>query len=368
MTTQHHPSFEDLSDSELLLEIKRLAHGERAATALLIRCLAEVDARRLYLSQGCPSLFVYCTRVLHLSEHAAYGRIEAARAARKFPRILRLLEEGAITLTTVTLLGPHLTPENHASTLESAHHRNKREVEELVARLRPVPDVPTVLRKLPGANRGTTTDAPSSVTPGTAIHCPAASPCLPSEGSSSPSPSRPQPPAVVKPLSPERYKLQVTLERESYERLQRARDLMRHAVPTGDLSEILDRAVRALLKELERRKYAAVQGCRPSSKRVQNHVRTIPAAVRREVWERDKGSCAFVGSEGRCGEAGFLEFHHVVPFAEGGAATVENMQLRCRARNAYEAEQWFSVIREPKPQFAVAERLGPGPSRDIQVN
>jgi hypothetical protein len=86
----------------------------------LIVALAEVDARWPYLGEGCSSLFVYCTRVLHLSEHAAYGRIEAARAARKFPLILELLVEGALTLTAVTLLTPHLTPENAAQILDRA--------------------------------------------------------------------------------------------------------------------------------------------------------------------------------------------------------------------------------------------------------
>ena len=59
-----------LSDDELLKEVARLADPERSATAHLIVALAEIDARRLCLSQGWSSLFVYCTRVLHLSEHA----------------------------------------------------------------------------------------------------------------------------------------------------------------------------------------------------------------------------------------------------------------------------------------------------------
>jgi hypothetical protein len=63
--------------------VKTLAADERQATARLIAGLAELDARRLYLGEGCPSLFAYCTQVLHLSEHAAYGRIEAARTARR---------------------------------------------------------------------------------------------------------------------------------------------------------------------------------------------------------------------------------------------------------------------------------------------
>jgi len=61
--------------------------------------------------------------------------------------------------------------------------------------------------------------------------------------------------------------------------------------------------------------------------------------VRRGVWERDGGRCGFVGEGGRCAEQDFLEFHHVVPHAAGGPATVDNIQLRCRAHNAYESEQ-----------------------------
>ena len=69
--------------------------------------------------------------------------------------------------------------------------------------------------------------------------------------------------------------------------------------------------------------------------------RHIPAAVKREVWQRDQGRCAFVGTRGRCRETGFLEFHHVQPYAEGGPANVENIQLRCRAHNLYEASLLF---------------------------
>ncbi len=72
------PSVSHLSDEQLLAEIKTLADVERSATAALVRLLAELYARRLYLRESCSSLFTYCTRVLHLSEHAAYGRIEAA--------------------------------------------------------------------------------------------------------------------------------------------------------------------------------------------------------------------------------------------------------------------------------------------------
>jgi len=87
-------SFADLSDGDLLATVHRLAIDERRATASLIASLAELDERRLYLAEGYSSLFTYCTRVLHLSEHAAYGRIEAARVARKYPVFLERLAAG----------------------------------------------------------------------------------------------------------------------------------------------------------------------------------------------------------------------------------------------------------------------------------
>jgi len=98
-----------LSDDDLLAEVARLAASERAATVRLIAALTEVDSRRLYLGQGCSSLFVYCTTLLRLSEHAAYGRIEAARAARRFPVLLEMLAFGELTLTSLCLVAPHLT-------------------------------------------------------------------------------------------------------------------------------------------------------------------------------------------------------------------------------------------------------------------
>src|SRR6188508_94329 len=108
-----HTTNGSLSDPDLVDEVKRLTANERHATAQLIAALGEFDARRLYLGQGCSSLFTYCTQVLHLSEHAAYLRIEAARAGRKWPTILELLAEGALHLTAIGLLAPHLTAENH---------------------------------------------------------------------------------------------------------------------------------------------------------------------------------------------------------------------------------------------------------------
>ena len=63
--------------------------------------------------------------------------------------------------------------------------------------------------------------------------------------------------------------------------------------------------------------------------------------MKREAWRRDDGRCAYTGRDGRCTERSFLEYHHVQPYAAGGAATAANIELRCRAHNAYEASLFF---------------------------
>jgi hypothetical protein len=161
-------SLRRLSDDELVARLKSLAARERRATALVVAHLAELDARDLHLRAGCPSLFIYCRDVLALSEHEAYNRMEVARTGRRFPVVFDLLAEGSVNLTTVRLLGPHLTAENHAKVLEAARGKRKSEVEEIVARLAPRLDVPPSVRKLParsGFPEGASSVTSSEVNP-----------------------------------------------------------------------------------------------------------------------------------------------------------------------------------------------------------
>jgi hypothetical protein len=343
-----------LSDRELLVQLKSIVQSEREATAALVAHLSELDQRCLHLAEGCSSLFTYCTYVLHFSEHAAYGHVEAARTARKFPVLLDLLASGAVSLPAVGLLAPHLTPENHRGLLDAARWRSKRQVEELVARIRPQPPVPPSIRRLPvprtapavpvvGAENARPPDIgaiappppPSSSAP-PAVVPPALGP---------PAPHRP----VVSPLAPERYKVQFTATAAMYEKLRRAQDLLRHQIPDGDPAAVLDRALTVLLQHLARSKWAATDRPREGHAPAAGS-RHIPAAVRRAVWERDGGSCAFVGQNGRrCGERGFVEFHHASPHGDGGEATTDNIELRCRAHNQYEAAMYFGPPDAPGP-------------------
>lgn len=273
-------SYRLLSDEQLLTEVQTVAARERTATATVVAALAEVDARTLYLAQGMSSLHAYCTEVLHMSDGAAFRRIRAARAAIRFPVILDHLADGSLSLTTVTILAPSLTDENSTALLDAARHKSRREVERQVAALHPErEDLITVVMRL---------------------------------------------------------------RRESFERLRRAQDLLRHVVPNGDVGTIVDRALVLLIADLERKKLAQVTRPRRARK-LSPGSRHIPAEIRRAVELRDRGRCAFVGAVGRCSATAGLEFHHVIPFAKGGAATIENIQLRCGAHNRFEAEREFGL-------------------------
>jgi hypothetical protein len=151
--------------------------------------------------------------------------------------------------------------------------------------------------------------------------------------------------AAVTPLWPDRYKLQLTIGGDTLEKLRLAKDMLGHALPSGDDAAVLDRALTALLVDLARKKFADTPKPRPS-RATNPRARAIPAAVKRAVWVRDLGRCAFIGTAGhRCNERRFVEFHHVDPHALGGEATVDNIALRCRRHNDYEGRLYFGKRR-----------------------
>jgi hypothetical protein len=378
-----------LSDRDLLARIDALAGHEREATAELVAHLAALDLRpSLYAARGYGSLFAYCTKVLHLSEDAACNRIDAARACRDFPIILELLASGSLTLTSVRMLRRHLTAENHEAVLARAANQKKEQIEALVAELAPAPDVVSCVRRLrvPRSMPGLPLEASK---PAAACLMETGAPGIPPSDSAGaarrppilaglhPTPTRP----IVRALAPERYRVQFTIGQEAYEKLRRVQALLRREIPSGDAGVIFECFIDVLLEKVERDKLgtrgkakASARARRrsadagpPAEGAYENRIRSgtdraasidivnravqrkglsrhIPNTVRRAVWFRDKAQCAFVADSGhRCTERTFLELHHIHPYALKGPATIENISLRCRRHNQYEAELVFGA-------------------------
>jgi hypothetical protein len=308
----------EVSDSELQGRLKDLLRAGSRTEARIVAHLAEVDARRLHLL-GSPSLFQYCLVELGLSESEAWYRICAARAGRKFPLVFELLEKRELNLTAVALLAKHLTLENHRELLSEARGQTKQQILESLARRWPKTDVSSHLRRIPS---GAVAAGPS---------------------------------ATLEPRSAETYCLQLSASRELKAKLERARDLMSHANPSGDLAVVVERALHLLLQKLKARRFgqtgkrnashldqtgeldvdvpeldadvfsqtndqtdASPEAGDPAATppRKRRHIRQ---EVRRQVAERDRERCCHVGPDGRrCEARAFLQLHHERPWALGG--------------------------------------------------
>ena len=346
-----------LSNDELMAAVARLAGDERVVTARLIAHLAEIDRRELYVPAGFASLYTYCREGLGFSEDAAYNRKTAAQVARRFSVVLDMLADGRLSLTALRLLAPVLTGANHGEALAAAIGRSRREVEEVVARLDPKPDVRSTVRKLPApavavperevretghpALFGGSTDEEAAPVPRTTVAA-----------------RRP----IVAPLAPERYRVQFTIGKAAERKLRRLQELLKREIPDGDPAVIFDRALTVLLEKVESRKHGVTARARtpkPDVPATAARSRHMPAAVRRDVVRRDAGRCAFVAVDGRrCTERAFIEYHHArTPYAHAGKATVENIALHCRTHNAYEGRRIFGpyLPREIKEARAAEE-------------
>jgi hypothetical protein len=347
-------SLSHLSDGELKRELASVTAQERSSTALVVAHIAEFETRRLYAPAGFPSMFEYCTRELHYSEQAALKRIRAARAARRFPEVLTALADGRLHLSAVVLLKPHLTRRNAAELLEAASFKTRYQIEQLLAHRFPKADVPTRLQPLAPAPSGSA--SAEQLSPGTVETFATANPLTPRPELTLPQPVTGAPPQQVSPetppetfpkvtpLAPERYALQVTIPKSTHDKLRRAQELLSHALPSRDLAQVLDRALDALIGQLQKRKYGATDRPRTGRQGKPTHKRCIPAHVKRVVRERDQDRCTFVGDTGRrCEARDFLEFDHVDAVARGGPSTEENVRLRCRSHNQYEAERAFGA-------------------------
>ena len=215
-----------LSDDELLVRLSNVLQDSRRVESVLVAHIAEVDARRLYAREASSSMFQYCVDVLHLSEAEAYLWIRAARASRKHPVLLTMLEDGRLHLSGIAELVPHLTDANCDELLARTTHKTKREILVLLAEIAPKSDVPPTIRKVPERRDSNEQQASQKRRPDAAREARTSSGETTASGQSSPDPptgAAPETPdkrAEVEPLSPARYRIQFTASTELHDKLQ----------------------------------------------------------------------------------------------------------------------------------------------------
>ena len=110
-------------------------------------------------------------------------------------------------------------------------------------------------------------------------------------------------------------------------------------MPDGDLAAIFERALDLLIERVKKQRFASGRSPRTPATTKPSESRHIPAAIRRAVYERDGGRCAFVDESGRrCPETGFLELDHIDGFARTRTHAADEMRLLCHAHNQHAAD------------------------------
>lgn len=280
-----------LPDTLLLHKLERSARFEAVRLQLFLAWLGEADRRKLAEVLGYSSTFDFCVRRLRLSEDESYRRIHAARAAVIRPELLSALADGQLTLTAISRIAPFVRRPDAPEIIARAAGRSARELEELLAPLRPEMakrDVVRVVAVVPPAGK-----------------VPALRVDFNFRGS----------PAL----------------RDAVERV---RDLLTHKYPYGSLDQIFLEVALDYLKRHDplRTEAAREPRAKPAT--------TITTAVRRRIWRRDGGRCSYVGVDGvRCLSRRFLEIDHATPRALGGGDEPANLRLLCRAHNDVERRE-----------------------------
>jgi len=335
-----------MNDDDLIASTRELALKSNGVEAELLLYLAEIDARKIYRERASSSMIAFCMREFNFSEGAAANRVFVARVARELPAVLEALRSGAVHLSGLRVLAPHLNQENHEKVLGQASGKSKREIEELAAALSPKPCVPDAVRKLP--NR----------------EIPLAAPAATARSETPPATNREQRRAIVAPLPADTYQIKFTGSRAFRDKLRQAQDLLRHCIPNGDLAEVFDKALDVLIAKVLKERFAV--GRKPRRAVAPGPVASpsheAPDAMKREVYERDEGRCAFVDEHGnRCPERGFLEFDHIEGYARTHVHDVKTIRLLCRVHNQLLAERLYGRrfmerLRQERKEAKVAAR------------
>src|SRR5262249_18892499 len=298
-----------LADHVLHNSLAAAIKNDRSTTVEMLALIAEADRRYSYRAHGYDSLAGYLVDNLGMSEDMVYKRIGAARAARDYPAIFPAVAEGRLHLTAILMLRPRLTRDNATELLAAAFGRSREQVELLIAERFPKADVPTTLMPIaasplePQSDASTFDMTPESSTQSVENTQSSLAPERVAPESSVPTSVAVVPPTPqrrVAPLSVGRYELRLTISQELHDKLRHAQELLSHSVPSGDIPQLLERAIDELIAKQEKRQLAVTERPR-GSRRSSHRPRHIAAEVKREVRKRDGGRCTFVSQDGhRC--------------------------------------------------------------------
>lgn len=335
-------AFQIPATSPALVDLARqlIADGN-VVLARLIRVLIEIEDRDVHQEDDeAMSMHEFCVVHLGMTKGSAYRRINAANMARRFPRLLPLIEAGQVSLSALVVLRDDLTEENFDQLIAETSGMSRREVEDHLrfkkGTTRPPP--PGTVRKLPTLDTRTTI---SAVVGG------------------------------PDPIEELRVAIKGVVDEQTGEMfdwicrnilqpkpLYAVDNGLRHSIRTtyfvmrkqraGARKKDIDAKVKATKTKTETETETAAEPAEPAEPANEPPPKLAKTsgrpslAVLRALYERDGEQCTHVSKSGRrCTKRDRLEPDHIISRALGGDDSLPNLRLRCRAHNQLEAEKTF---------------------------
>jgi 5-methylcytosine-specific restriction endonuclease McrA len=305
-----------------------LAKQHRKIESQLIQVLQQVDHCKLFKKLGVPSLFIYATQILGLSESVVYAFISVARRAKELPLLQTVIDRQELSVSKASRVVSSLKLENTKELVEFAKNHTLREIDFKIAEQNP--------QKARNEK--------------------------------------------ISPISEDQEEVRVVISKATLEKLKRAESLEAQKGKQLKLNEVIDTVLDVYLKHQDPVKKAerAQTGIlkanprnRPQSSEKQssnlNTRQPLTAAQKHAVFKRDQGKCTHVDLSGkRCNQDRWLELHHVHPVSLGGSNEPENLVILCSHHHdlahqlSLDIEGQVTWLRSPVMEYGFIEASAHG--------
>jgi hypothetical protein len=249
--------------NEIHARAKRLANSYTQASKDLISVLLEVDKTRAFEEKEHTHLTPYCIKFLNIDPDVTKTLVRIVRKSIDVPELAQAVIDGKIHVSNAKVISSVITPENKEEWIEKAAKLPKAKLEK----------------------------------------------------------------EISKSGGPDKKRVALDLPLETFEMLERARDLV--STKTSKF-ESFETTLETALEEYIHRHDPIEKANR--SKCPQGH--PSKTAVRHETNLKDDARCGWIFEDGtQCEERKWLQQHHIIAKADGGQDTVENMICLCAAHH-----------------------------------
>jgi hypothetical protein len=294
-----------LSDQELEARLKDLVSKERKLLHVILEHIKEVDTRKLYLERAYSSIYEYLVKELNYSGSAAMRRLEAARLLREVPALSEEIHKGSLNLSQI-------------GELSRAIKEKEKVVGEKVSALQKAELVAMISGK-------TTQETQKELAMALEI--------------------QPKEFDLQRTQKDESVRLEFTVSKELFEKLQQCKDLAAHTLSQNNqdsswasVLEVVANSYLAKKKELKTEGNNKLNPVTTAS--VVKVNKTLTPKVKRQVYRRDQ-CCQYKDPlTGRKCESTFApQTDHKTSRWAGGGHSLKNLQLLCANHNRYKYQK-----------------------------